>query len=146
MIVVSPQYRTLSIILYVLSAIEGIAGLVLIIASGWVLSMLPVAGLTTPGLLLFALKGIGVIALALGYLLCVAARDPARYVAVVDTFAFVLFAAALLQFYAVGALGIGTVYPTPYLISRSVVQLILAIVLVALRPRHVPTAGTVAPA
>lgn len=126
----SPQ--ALRVVLYALSAIEGIAGLVLMFATNWVVS-LSASGLSGMGP--YLLKGLGLIAIALGYLLCVAAREPARYVAVIDTFVFVAFAAAALNLYALAALGAAAYFPAPYLIARTVVLVLVGVVLLLLRPR-----------
>jgi hypothetical protein len=130
-------YRALRIVLFVISAIEALAGLVLIFASSWVLALTPTnVGLVNNGLLLVLMKAIGIIAIALAYLLCAAARDPVRYLAVIDALAFILLAAAALNVYALAALHVGTFYPAGYLIVRAIVQLVLAVVIIALRPRR----------
>src|SRR5690348_6525646 len=92
------SHQGLRVLLYVISAIEGMAGIALLFATGWVLSLAPhiLAGPFTA--FLFALvKGTGILALAIGYLLCVTARDPVRYVAVIDALTFILVAAAALN-------------------------------------------------
>ena len=133
-------YRALRILLFAISAIEAIAGLVLVFASSWVLAMTPAnIGLLNNGVLLAFMKAIGIVAIALGYLLCAAARDPVRYVAVIDALVFILLAAAALNVYAVAALHIGSFFPGPYLIIRAVIQLILAVAIIALRPRRAAT-------
>jgi hypothetical protein len=133
---VAQPYRTLSFLLFAFSAIAGLAGLVLIFATNFVLSLTPSnLILANAGLLLLLIKGIGIIAIALGYLSFVTARDPVRYAAVVDALIFTLAAAAILNVYGVIALHLGDLYPAPYLIGRATVQLIFAIVLVLLRPR-----------
>ncbi|HTJ27734.1 MAG TPA: hypothetical protein VMA36_16375 [Candidatus Limnocylindria bacterium] len=132
-------YRALRILLWVLSAIETVAGVILLFASGWVVTLagaqlnLAMGG----GYVVLLLKAIGIVAIALGYLLCAAARDPLRYVAVIDTLTFVLIAAAAVNVYAVTALHVGAFYPTSYLIGRALVQIAFAVVLIALRPRNV---------
>jgi hypothetical protein len=128
----SPQ--ALRILLYAISALEGIAGLILIFAPNWVLAFAPTA-IALSGFTLYLVQGVGVIALALGYLLCVAARQPARYVAVIDMLVFLAFAAAALNLYALGALGASAYFPASYLIARTVVQIAVGIALLMLRPR-----------
>lgn len=131
-------YRTLSTVLYVLSVLEVIAGLVLVFASGWVLSMAPASlGLPTTGLVMVFLKALGIIAIGIAYLLCVTARDPVRHVAVIDTLVFFLLASALLNAYSIWSLHIGAYFPTNYIIVRIVVAVILAAVLIGLRPKAV---------
>ena len=126
------RLQILRVILYAISALEGIAGIVLIFATGWVLSL---TGSGLSGLGPYLLKGFGIIAIAFGYLLCVAARRPARYVAVIDTLIFVAFAAAALNVYALVALGAAGYFPTSYLLSRSAVQIAVGVALLVLRPR-----------
>jgi hypothetical protein len=136
MIAAPSQYRSLSILLYAISVIEAIAGIVLVFASSWVLSM-TTSGLlsSSPGFVLLLMQGIGVIALALAYLMCVAARDPVRYVAVIDSLIFLCFAAAALEIFAVVTRSGGLLYPPWYLLGRAAVQIVVAIVLLALRPK-----------
>ncbi|HLI94623.1 MAG TPA: hypothetical protein VKT72_00895 [Candidatus Baltobacteraceae bacterium] len=134
-------HQTLRIVLYALSVIEGIAGVVLLFATGWVLSFAPqLLALSSTGFVVLLLKGIGIISLGLGYLACAAARDPVRYVAVIDATVFILIAAAAENFYAVVALHLGSLYPTPYLLVRGIIQLALALTLLAMRPKAAPTA------
>jgi hypothetical protein len=129
-------YRALRMLLFAISAIEGLAGIVLLFATGWVLALAPPnLGLLSSSVVLALVKAIGIIALALGYLLCAAARDPVRYIAVIDALVFILVAAAALNVYAVAVLHVGWFYPAPYLIVRAIVQLALALALVALRPK-----------
>jgi hypothetical protein len=130
------SYRNLSTLLYVLAVIEAVAGLILIFGANWVLSMAP-ANLALPdtGFIAIFVKAIGILALGLGYLLCVTARDPARYVSVIDTLIFILIASAILIGYALGAMHLGRYFPANYIIVRIVVQVILAAVLIAMRPK-----------
>jgi hypothetical protein len=130
-------YRALRVFLFVVAALEGLGGVLLLFATGWILTI----GQIGPGIYAGAesvlfVKAIGIIALALGYLLCAAARDPVRYIAVIDALAFILVAAAAINIYALIALHAGDLYPGPYLVVRAVMQLLLAIVVIALRPRR----------
>lgn len=128
----------LRILLYVISAIEGIAGIALLFATGWVLSFAPqMLAFPYTAFVVALVKGIGILALALGYLLCVTARDPVRYVAIIDALTFILVAAAALNVYAVTSLHLGAFYPAMYLIVRAAIQLVLAIALIVLRPKAV---------
>jgi hypothetical protein len=134
----SPQ--VLRVLLYAISAIEGIAGLILIFASTWVVAFAPSAWVLS-GLILYFIKGIGIISIAFGYLMCVAARQPARYVAVIDSFAFLAFGGALLNLYALVILGEAAYYPVSYLIARSIVLIVIGVALLVLRPRGAATAN-----
>jgi hypothetical protein len=129
-------FQTLRVMLFALSAIAGIAGLLLIFAPGLLLSFAP--GSTPPPNTPFehlAMNAIGIFVLVLAYLLCVAARDPVRNVAIVKAMIFFLIAAAILNIYGLVVLGLGAFYPAGYLIARAVVQLTLAVVLFVLRPK-----------
>jgi hypothetical protein len=141
MATLSQSHRGLTSLLYVLSVIEALAGLALLFASNWVLSLLVIPGGTAAegGLVLLLTKGIGIVALAFGYLMCVAARSPVRYIAIIDTLIFLLVAAAALNIYGIAALGLGALYPASYLIVRAIVEFVLAVVLVVLRPKGAPT-------
>ena len=133
----SPKaFPALSALLYVLSLVEAAAGIALIFASGWVISLV----LATPpgsdsGFLLALMKSLGVLCFGLAYLMCCAARDPVRYLAVIDTLAFLLLGGAILSFYSLSALSSGTNDAGTYLIARGIIQVVLAVILVALRPK-----------
>jgi hypothetical protein len=129
-------FQTLRVMLFAISALAGIAGLLLIFAPGWLLSFAP--GSEPPPNTPFehlAMNAIGIFVLVLSYLLCVAARDPIRHVAIVNAMIFFLIAVAILNIYGLIALGLGAYYPAGYLIARAAIQLILAAVLFALRPK-----------
>lgn len=129
-------YSGLRVLLFTISAIEALVGLALVFATGWVVALVPVVGVFPASAFVETLlKGIGIVVIAYAYLLCAAARDPVRYVAVIDALAFLLIAAALLNIYAVVGLHLTVFYPGPYLIVRAIVQLILAAAVIALRPR-----------
>ena len=139
---VTPR-RALVILLFVLSALEGIVGLVLVFATNWLLGFSP-GGLPPPpnnDFVYVLLKGVGIVAIALGYLFCVAARDPVRYVAVIDALIFMCVAAAALEIYSVTSLNIGAYYPGPYLMFRAAIQLVTAALLVLWRPKVRPIGG-----
>jgi hypothetical protein len=138
------NHRVLRILFFALSGIEALAGVILLFATSWVLSLPPASlplDLAHSGYVLLLLKAIGIIAIALAYLFCVVARDPVRYVAVIDMLVFILVAVAILNLYAVATLRSGLFYPVSYLIARAVVQLILAVIFVVLRPKPERTAA-----
>jgi hypothetical protein len=129
-------HRGLKAVLYAISALQGVAGLMLLFASTWVLSMgHPLLGLGGTAVAVAFLKAIGIAVLGFGYLTCVAARDPVRYVAVIDTLIFLSLAAAALNLYIIAYLHISPFY-TFYLLGRTVVQLAIGIALIALRPKR----------
>jgi len=129
-------FQTLRAMLFTISTICGIGAILLFFASDWLLRILP-GSVPPPSnvLELTVLKAFGIFLLALAYLLCVAARDPVRYVAVINALIFILLAAAVLNVYGLVALGLGAVYPAGYLVTRTIVQLILAAVIFTLRPK-----------
>jgi len=128
--------KGLSTLLYALSVLEALAGLILIFGSHWVLSMTPNSlALPDTGFMTVFLKALGIFALGLGYLMCVAARDPSRYVAVIDTLVFILIASAILIGYALVAMHLDRYFPANYVVIRIVIQVILAIVLIVMRPK-----------
>ena len=137
---VARVHRGLKALLYVISALQGVAGLMLLFASDWVLTMgHPLLGLGGATLAVAFLKAIGIIVLGFSYLTCVAARDPVRYIAVVDTLIFLVLAAVVLNLYTIAFLHISPYY-TFYLMGRTVIQLVIGIALIALRPKRAPKA------
>jgi hypothetical protein len=132
-----PQsHRALRVLLLTIAIVEAVAGLILVFATRNVFATVPGAPWShDAGLVTALLKAIGVVAMTMGYLLWAASRDPERYVAVVDALVFLLAAAAILNLYGATALRLGVLYPPAYLVTRAVVQLLLAGTIVALRPR-----------
>lgn len=126
----------LSALLWVIAVLVLAGGLLILFATpliiGLVLPGLPVfsAGAALP--MLF--KYIAVLALAFAYLLAQAARDPVRYVAVVDVMAFLAIAAAIVDV----AAAVTHAWPmhTGLIWARAVVRLIVAALLIAWRPRR----------
>jgi hypothetical protein len=127
------DHRALRVLLFALSVLEALAGAVLLVAPGWALAMVP----TVPnnGFVLAIFMAIGIVLIGLGYLLCVAARNPTRYVGVIDTLAFMCVGAAAVNVYGVAVLNLGAFYPSSYIMVRAIVQLALAVALIALRPK-----------
>ena len=130
---VSPILKTL---LFVISALEAVAGVLLLFATDWIVGMLP-AGTPIPrdALTVTLIKGIGLIAILFGYFFCAAAREPARYIAIIDGTIALCFAAAALNVYAVTAIHLDAYYPRTYLLTRAIVQIVFGVVLIALRPK-----------
>jgi len=128
-------FQTLSVLLFALSAVFAIGTILLFAASDWLLAALP--GSTPPPsnpLEFFVIKAMGIFLLPFAYLLYTAARDPVRYAAVVHALILLLLLAAALNVYGI-ITGLGAYYPTGYLVVRTIVQLILAAVIFALRPK-----------
>ena len=124
-----------------ISALQAVAGLMLLFASSWVLSMgHPLLGFGGEAVALAFIKAIGVSVLGFAYLTCVAARDPVRYVAIIDTLIFLALAAVVLNLYTIAYLHISPYY-TLYLMGRTVIQLAIGIALIALRPKRAANVG-----
>src|SRR5207244_7297286 len=89
-------------------------------------------------LLLALLKEMGGVMLMLSVMLFLAARDPARNVAILDALIVGLCILAITPLLSLKMLDLGSLYP-PYLIwGRSLVRLGLAAVLFYARPRDLP--------
>jgi hypothetical protein len=134
--------QKLRAMLFVLSAVAGIAALVLVVAPSWPLSFAP--GSAAPPNTAFEVaivRAFGITILVLAYLLYVAARDPVRYAAVIDGFIFFLVAIAILNVYLAVSQQLVAYYPSVYLIVRAAIQLILAIALYLLKPKRIPRAA-----
>jgi len=87
-------------------------------------------------LLLALLKEMGGVMLMISVLLFLAARDPARNVAILDALIVGLCILAITPLLSLKMLDLGSLYP-PYLIwGRSLVRLALAAVLFFARPRE----------
>jgi hypothetical protein len=137
----SKSHQPLRALLFVLSGVCGIAALICLFAPGWVLSL--TLGSVPPPNTVFEhalLSALGIFAIPIGYLLCVAARNPVRYASVVDAMIMLLVLAALVNAYFALGHQLEVYYPAGYLIVRAVVQVILAGVLFKLRPAASPVA------
>src|SRR5437016_13479803 len=135
-----PPYRGLSIGLRVVSVLIGVGGLLMIFSSRpLILQMFmhpPESEVST--LLLALLKEMGGVMLMLSVMLFLAARDPARNVAILDALIVGLCILAITPLLSLKMLDLGSLYP-PYLIwGRSLVRLGLAAVLFYARPRDLP--------
>lgn len=135
----SPDFAALKVILLLLAIVEIAAGVLLVFGARPIAALAPADLRLLPvfatGLLLMVF---GILALAFGYLMYLASRDPVRYVGVIDALIFVLFAGAFLGLYATFALH---VLSGVLVWSGTVVRFLLAIVLLVLRPRDVRAAG-----
>jgi hypothetical protein len=135
-----PPYRRLSFGLRLVSALIAVAG-VFMIFSGKPLILTvflhpPASEVST--LLLVLLKEVGGMMLMLSVMLFLAARDPARNVAVLDALTVGLCILAITPLLSLKMLDFGSLYP-PYLIwGRALVRLALAGVLFYARPRAAP--------
>jgi hypothetical protein len=127
------RIRILQILLGVIGALYALGGLTLLFATSWVMSLLPtVEPVTAPALLL---KTLGTGGLGLGYMSLVAARDPVRYAAVVDVLAGMLVLLTAVDLYTEFGLQYSSSHLAYAIWVRTALRLILAIILLVLRPR-----------
>ena len=132
-----PPYRGLSIGLRVVSVLIGVGGLLMIFSSRplilWVFMHPPESEVST--LLLVLLKEMGGVMLMLSVMLFLASRDPARNVAILDALTVGLFILAITPLLSLKMTDIGKLYPAYLIWGRSLVRLVLAGVLLWVRPR-----------
>jgi hypothetical protein len=135
------RYTTLSALLAVLCVLLAIAGILLIFWTGSLAFMvLKIAGAETNPWTLALFKAFGLIAFFIAYLLYAAARDPVRNVAVIDALVGIMVLGAVLDIYALVALGFGALFPPWVIWTRATVRVALAVALLVLRPK---TAGKI---
>ena len=135
-----PPYRSLSLGLRVMSALIAVGGVFMILSGKPLILRVfmhpPASEVST--LLLALLKEMGGVMLMLSLMLFLAARDPARNVAILDALIVGLCILAITPLLSLKMLDLGSLYP-PYLIwGRSLVRLVLAAVLFYARPRDLP--------
>jgi hypothetical protein len=138
--IATTSHRALGIILMILAVLTALAALVFLFASSWILSLAHVSlQLPDSDFVIALIKAIGLIILPFSLLLYAAAGDPARYIRVVDALILLLIGGAALNLYALAALHLGAYFPAPYIIARSILELIAAAVFFMLRPKATPT-------
>jgi hypothetical protein len=131
----SSRYAALQGLLTVLTVLAALGALLALFGTTWLLhTFLPAASVDTATWLSITMKSLGVIALMLSYLLSAAARDPVRYLAVIDAFAGALVLLSIVDVYGLVALNFGALYPVWAILLRAAFRVALAITLVALRP------------
>ena len=133
-----PPYRALSLGLRIVSVLIAVGGVFMILADKPLVLRVflhpPASEVST--LLLALLKEMGGVMLMISVLLFLAARDPARNVAILDALIVGLCILAITPLLSLKMLDLGSLYP-PYLIwGRSLVRLALAAVLFFARPRE----------
>lgn len=133
-----PSYRALSIGLRVVSVLIAVGGLLMIFSSKplvlFVFMHPPESEVST--LLLALLKEMGGVMLMLSVLLRLAARDPARNVAILDALILGLFILAITPLVSLQMTDLGKLYPAYLIWGRSLVRLVLAGVLLWVRPQE----------
>jgi len=133
-----PPYRALSFGLRLVSALIAIGSLFMILSGKPLILRVflhPPAS-EVSSLLLALLKEMGGVMLMLSVMLFLAARDPARNVAILDALIVGLCILAITPLLSLKMLDFGRLYP-PYLIwGRALVRLALAALLLYARPRE----------
>jgi len=133
-----PAYRVLRIVLRVFSLLAAIGGLFMILAAKPLVVRVflrpPEGEVST--LLLSLLKEMGGVTLMVSLLLWLAARNPARNVAIVDALIVGLCILSVTPLLSLWGTDIRSIYPAYLLWGRSVVRLAIAALLYWLKPRE----------
>src|SRR3989440_1786222 len=133
-------YRGLSIGLRIVSVLLCVGGLFMVFSGKpailRVMMHPPEPEVST--LLLALLKEMGGIMIMLSVMLFLAARDPARNVAILDALLVGLCVLAITPLLSLKMLDLGGLYPRYLIWGRSLVRLVLAAALVYARPRNLP--------
>jgi hypothetical protein len=133
-----PAYRVLRIVLRVFSLLAAIGGLFMIFADKPLVVRVflrpPEGEIST--LLLSLLKEMGGVTLMVSLLLWLAARNPVRYIAVVDALIVGLCILSVTPLLSLWGTDIRNIYPAYLLWGRSVVRLAIAALLYWLKPRE----------
>ena len=129
-------YRGLSIGLRIVSVLLCVGGLFMIFSGKPVILRVmmhpPASEVST--LLLALLKEMGGMMIMLSAMLFLAARDPARNVAILDALIVGLCILAITPLLSLKMLDIGKLYPVYFIWGRALVRLVLAMVLLYVRP------------
>jgi hypothetical protein len=137
---VMPQtaYRGLSIGLRIVSVLLSVGGLFMIFSGkpGILRVMMHPPEPEVSTLLLFLLKELGGVMIMLSVMLFLAARDPARNVAILDALIVGLCVLAITPLLSLKMLDIGKLYPAYFIWGRALVRLVFAMILLYLRPRE----------
>jgi hypothetical protein len=133
-----PPYRALRVLLGFLALLLALGGVVMIFSSkAFVLRVFmhpPESEVST--LLLAALKDMGGLALMVSIMLVLAARDPARNVAIIDALTVGLCILAVTPLVSLYALDVRSLYPAYLIWGRAAGRLVLAGAFFYLRPRE----------
>jgi hypothetical protein len=133
-----PPYRALQVLLYLLTLLLIIGGLLIIFANKMLIMRVflrpPEAEFST--LLLFVLKEMGGFVLMFSLMLFFAARDPIRNVAIIDAVIVGLGILTLTPLLSLYTLDVNRIYPSYLVWGRSLVRLALAALLYFLKPRQ----------
>jgi hypothetical protein len=131
-------YAGLSIGLRIVAVLIAVGGFLMIFSSRPLILRVfmhpPESEVST--LLLALLKEMGGVMLMLSVMLFLTARDPARNVAILDALIVGLVILAITPLLSLKMLEIGRLYPAYFIWGRSLVRLVLAMVLLYVRPRE----------
>jgi hypothetical protein len=134
----TPPYSALSLGLRIVSTLIAVGGLFLILSGKPLILRVfmhpPESEVST--LLLALLKELGGVMLMLSVLLFLAARDPARNVAILDALIAGLCILSITPLLSLKMLDIGSLYPGYLIWGRALVRLAVAAVLFYSRPRE----------
>jgi len=132
------QHRVLRGLLLVLAILVGIGGLVILFDGQLVFLALPTpTEASAHTIITLLVQDFGALAIGLAVLLYAAARDPVRSLSVIDAFIVILVLLAGVDVHAAEKLHFGAMYPGYLIWARVAFRLILAIVLLSLRPKGV---------
>jgi hypothetical protein len=126
----------LKVLLAIMAVLVGLSRLAVLFATSWIASFSAMHGFFSGSAVGLFLKFVGALALGLGYLLAQAARDPERYLAVIDVFAFLLIVGAILDVYAALTPALGPPFLARVIWGRAVLRLVIAGLVIAWRPHQ----------
>jgi len=133
-----PPYRALSLGLRVVSVLIAVGAVFMILADKPLVLRVflhpPASDVST--LLLALLKEMGGVMLMISVMLFLAARDPARNVAILDALIVGLCILAITPLLSLKMLDLGSLYPGYLIWGRSLVRLAITAVLFYARPRE----------
>ena len=133
-----PPYRALSLGLRVVSALIAVGGVFMILADKPLVLRVflhpPASEVST--LLLALLKELGGVMLMISVMLFLAARDPARNVAILDALIVGLCILAITPLLSLKMLDLDSLYPGYLIWGRSLIRLAIAALLFYARPRE----------
>jgi len=130
------SHAVLKVLLGIMAVLIILSGLAVLFATSWILSLGAMRGLFGGSAVGLVFKFVGALALGLGYLLYQAARDPLRYVAVIDVVAFLLIVGAIIDVYAALTHALGPPFPPGLIWGRAIFRLAIAVLVIAWRPRQ----------
>ncbi len=130
------SHTALKVLLGIMAALVILSGLAVLFATPWILGLSASRGLFGGSAIGLVFRFVGALAVGLGYLLYQAARDPMRYVAVIDVFAFLLIVGAIIDVYAALTLALGPSFLRGLIWGRAIFRLAIAALVIAWRPRE----------